>query len=399
VNQYDLRMTQSVWGNGVMMGTDPIGDYSMLARSRRITAMLAHGAMAGANMGMPPIPGMSGFNPASFGMPVGQTGVITVDEQLQQSVYNSIMSGAILTLSQLLLYGTGIVVTNFKPRYSQSEAGTTVKVPYFDVMPAVQTIAVDGDAGQPVKVESSEEQNTVVHGYLGRAQTEMTELFSPFGGQIQSEFSSQARVRFAEWADLLLVTEAMNKAVAADVPVTNPRYKRFKTVYSATVASRFRRQLFIDSLQQRGAFGFSNLPKIIIVHTDVIADMLSVNDAIGNMNLVSGAEQMANRDLTMATTQASPTGLMLMPFNVPIAVTGHAAFKPAVTGSDLPKYRSLMLWQNALGWMQNPIVELLTQGNIHIPTKETAMHTYAVAHAYKRADMNPLPGFFCIEHN
>lgn len=396
---HNLRAVQSVWGNGAIQGTDPIGDYSMIARSRRITAMIAAGAMAGANMDMPKIPGMSGFNPASFGMPVGQTGVITVDQQLQQSVYNSIMSGAILTLSQLLLYGTGIVVTNFQPRYSQSEQGTTVKVPYFDVMPAVQTIATDGDAGQPVIIESSEEQNTVRHGYLGKAQTDMTTMFSPFGGQINAEFSSQARVRFAEWADLLLVTEAMTKATAADVPTTNPRAPRFKSVYSATTASRFRRQLFIDSLAQRGAFGFSNMPKLLIVHTDVIADMLSVNDAIGNMNLVSGAEQMANRDLTMATTSASPTGLMLMPFNIPIAVTGHDIFKPSVTSNNLPKYRSLLLWQNALAWAQNPIVELLTDANIHIPRRDMAMHTYAVAHAYKRADMSPLPGFFCIEHN
>ena len=49
--------------------------------------------------------------------------------------------------------------------------------------------------------------------------------------------------------------------------------------------------------------------------------------------------------------------------------------------------------------MQNPIVELKTTENIHIPRYDTAMHTYAVAHAYKRADMNPLPGFFCMEHN
>jgi hypothetical protein len=396
---YDFRNGQSAWANGTMLGFDPTGNHSMIARSRRITAAIACGAMAAPTMGMPSIPGMAGFNPANFGMPTGQTGVITVDGQLQQKVYNSIVSGAILTLSQLLLYGTGIVVTNFKPRFSQSDMGTTVVVPYFDVMPPVQTIAVDGDAGQPVIVESSEEQNTVVHGYLGKAQTEMTAMFSPFGGQIDAEFSSQARVRFAEWADLLLVNEAMSKAVAADVPDVNPRSNRFRTVYSATVASRFRRQLFLDSLQQRGAFGFSSMPKIIIVHTDVIADMLTVNDAIGNMNLVSGAEQLANRDLTMSATSASPTGLALMPFNIPIAVTGHAAFKPTVTPGDLPKYRSLMLWQNALGWMQNPIVELKSTENIHIPRYDTAMHTYAVAHAYKRADMNPLPGFFCMEHN
>lgn len=399
---YDLRTLQSVW-NGGYATANPVGDYSMLARSRKITEQVAYQrahSMASLGMpnmtGLPPIPGMGGFN---MPMPMGQTGVMVVDEQLQQKVYNSIISGAILTVGQLLLYGSGVVVSDFSPRYSQSEQGTTVYIPYFDAMPPVQTLANDGDAGQPVKVLNSEEQNTVKHGYIGRAMTDMTKLFSPFGGMIQSEFSSQARVRFAEWADLLLVTEAMTKAVAADTP-TNPQIKRYKTVYSASAPpAKFRRQLYIDSLAQRGAFGFSNAPKILIVHTDVIADMMSVNDAIGNMNLVSGAEQMANRDLTMATTSASPTGLMLMPFNIPIAVTGSALFKPAVGAGELPKYRSLLLWQGALSWMQNPIVELLTQGNIHIPTSESAMHTYATAHAYKRAEMIDLPGFFCIEHN
>lgn len=400
MNADDLRMIQSVWGGS--FGSNPIGDFSMLARSRRITEQLGmQRAMTMSALGIPGsgAPTVQGFHPASFGMPQGQTGVITVDDQLQQKVYNTIISGAILTVGQLLLYGSGVVVSNFSPRYSQSETGTTVYIPYFNAMPAVQTIAVDGDAGAPVKVLSSEEQNTVKHGYIGREQTDMSQLFSPFGGMIQNEFSSQARVRFAEWADLLLVTEAMAKAVAADVPTTNPRAKRFKTVYSTTVASKFRRQLYIDSLAQRGAFGFSNAPKILIVHTDVIAEMMSVNDAIGNMNLVSGAEQMANRDLTMATTQASPTGLMLMPFNIPIAVTGSDLFKPAVGAGELPKYRSLLLWQGALAWMQNPIVELLSNANIRVPTNETAMHTYAIAHAYKRAEMIDLPGFFCIEHN
>lgn len=399
MNEHNLNALRSAWG-GTPYGVTPIADYSMIARSRRITAELAMAqsiAHQGNSFGMPNAPK---FGQNSFGMPGAQTGVMVVDEQLQQQLYTSIISGAILTLSNLLLFGSGVVTTNLNVRYSTNDQGTTVYVPYFSPMGPVQTIAVDGDAGNPQKILSTDESNVVQHGYIGMAHTEMTTMFSPFGGQLQGEFSTQARVRFAEWADLLLVSEAMTKATAADVPVTNPRSKRFKTVYAASSPlQKFRRQLFIDSLAQRGAFGFSNMPAMIIVHTDVIADMMSVNDAIGNMNLVSGAEQMANRDLTMATTQASPTGLMLMPFNIPIAVSGLDIFKPSVSNGDAAKYRSLLLWPRALGWLQNPVVTYRQNENIHKPSIESAMHTYAVAHAYKRGDMVDLPGFFCIEHN
>jgi hypothetical protein len=368
---------------------------SLMARSRRLQAELM--AMAGST---PQLPGMpSGGHFGLPGMPGATTGTMVVDEQLQQTVYQSIISGAILSVSPLLLYGTGVVTTNFQARYSPAEEGTTVNIPYFDPMGPMQTLAPDGTPGVPQKIESSEETNTIRHGYIGMALTEMTTLFSPFGGMIPGEFQAQARVRNAEWADGLLVTEAMTKAVAADTP-TNPQSKRLRSVYVSSGAPvKMRRQVYIDSLAQRGAFGFSNAPALMIVHTDVIADMMSVNDAIGNMNLVGGAEQLAQRDLTMATTSASPTGLMLLPFHIPIAVSGLDIFKPAVSGGNLPKYRSLLLYPRALGWRQNPMPMLLTDGNIHVPTKEAAIHFYAVAHAYKRADMVDLPGFFCIEHN
>jgi hypothetical protein len=390
----NMRGIGSTWG---MSGDNT----SLMARSRRLQAEMM--AMQAHVPQMPGMPIGGGFGVGSFGgmpMPGATTGTMVVDEQLQQKVYQDIISGAILTTSQILLYGTGVVVANFNARYSPSEEGTTVYVPYFDPMGPMQTLTPDGMPGVPQKVESSEEQNVIRHGYIGMAMTEMTELFSPFGGMIPGEFQAQARVRNAEWADQLLVTEAMTKATAAD-SATNPQSKRYKTVYvSSGAPAKFRRQLYIDSLAQRGAFGFSNAPALLIVHTDVIADMLSVNDAIGNMNLVSGAEQMAGRDLTMVTTSASPTGLMLAPFNIPIAVSGLDIFKPVAASSGvLAKYRSLMLYPRALGWRQNPRPMLLTDGNIHVPTKEAAIHFYAVAHAYKRADMIDLPGVFCIEHN
>lgn len=390
MNGTNLRMVGSA-----LTGAE--GDFSTMARSRRLQAQIGQ-----RSMGMPgglQMPGFAGAGLPGFGMPGATTGTMVVDEQLQQKVYQNIVSGAILTSSQLLLYGTGVVVTNFSARYQPSEEGTTVYVPYFNPMGPVQNLLPDGQPGIPQKITSSEESNIVRHGYIGMAMTEMTEMFSPFGGMLQGEFEAQARVRVAEWADGLLVDEAMTKAVAADSP-TNPQSKRYKTVYvSSGPGSKFRRQLYIDSLAQRGAFGFSNAPALLIVHTDVIADMMSVNDAIGNMNLVGGAEQMAARDLTMATTAASPTGLMLLPFNIPIAVTGLAAFKPAVTPGDNAKYRSLLLYPRALGWRMNPRPILRATENIHVPTFESALHMYAVAHAYKRADMVDLPGFFCIEHN
>lgn len=329
--------------------------------------------------------------------PVGQAGVTVVDDTLQQSVYTDIMSGAILTSGSLLLFGTGVVVTNFSVRYSQSEAGTTVKVPYFKVMPAMQTITADGDEGVPVKLESEEEQNTVRHGYLGAIMSEMAQLFSPFGGLMPVEFRAQAAVRNSEWADLLLVNEAIDKAIAAD-SASNPLTRRYLSVYSASNPPvKFRRTTYLQGLQARGANGFNERPSLLIVHTDTIADMAMVNDSIGNPNLVTG---VGGQDMMQInSSSASPTGLMLVPYGIPIAVTDLAAFKPAVGGGNLPKYRSLALWPRALAWNQNPALRIETNRNIRIPSDEMAGHTYAVAHAFKRRDMSPLPGMFVWEHN
>jgi len=359
------------------------------ARARELSAQMAAGLLRlGGNAG--PI-GMSGF-----GGPVGQTGVTTVDDTLQQSVYTDIMSGAILTSGNLLLFGTGVVTTNFQVRYSQSDSGTTVKVPYFKVMPPMQTIVNDGDEGIPTKLESEEEQNLVRHGYIGAIMTEMAQLFSPFGGLMPAEFRAQAAIRNAEWADGLLIDEAISKAIAADA-ATNPRAKRFLTVYDATTAARFRRTVYLNGLKARGAMGFNEKPALLVVHTDTIADMAMVNDAIGNPNLVQG---IGGQDMMQINaSSASPTGLMLVPYMVPIAVTDLAAFKPTVSGGDLPKYRTLGLWPRALGWNQNPALRIETLRNIRIPSDEMAGHTYAVAHGFKRRDMSPLPGFFVWEHN
>ena len=329
--------------------------------------------------------------------PMGQAGVTTVDDTLQQSVYTDIMSGAILTSGGLLLFGTGVVVSNFSVRYSQSEAGTTVKVPYFKVMPAMQTIASDGDEGIPQKLESEEEQNTVRHGYLGAIMTEMSQLFSPFGGLMPAEFRAQAAIRNSEWADLLLVNEAISKATAAD-SASNPQVKRYLSVYSASAPPvKFRRSTYLAGLTARGASGFNEKPALLIMHTDVVGDLALVNDAIGNPNHVHG---IGSQDMmAINASSASPTGLMLVPYMVPIAVTDLAEFKPTPSGSDLQKYRTLALWPGALGWNQNPALRIETNRNIRIPSDEMAGHTYAVAHAFKRRNMSPLPGVFCWEHN
>lgn len=362
------------------------------AQARDMAARMAAGLM-GLGMGAQGS-GPAGMFPFGGGMPLGQTGVTTVDDTLQQAVYTDIMSGAILTSGNLLLFGTGVVVGNFSVRYSQSESGTTVKVPYFKVMPPMQTIANDGDEGIPTKLESEEEQNVVRHGYVGAIMTEMAQLFSPFGGLMPAEFRAQAAVRNAEWADGLLVDEAISKGIAAG----SDQAKRYLSVYqTAAPPNKFRRTTYLQGLRNRGAMGFNEKPALLVVHTDVIADMAMVNDAIGNPNLVSG---VGSQDMMQINaSSASPTGLMLVPYMVPIAVTDLAQFKPTVSGGNLQKYRTLGLWPRALGWNQNPSLRIETNRNIRIPSDEMAGHTYAVAHAFKRRDMSPLPGVFVWEHN
>lgn len=366
------------------------------AQARIMAAQVAAG-LVGLGMGGMQGNGPAGIFPLGNTMPMGQAGVTTVDDTLQQSVYTDIMSGAILTSGSLLLFGTGVVTTNFSVRYSQSEAGTTVKVPYHKVMPPMQTIAVDGDEGIPTKLESEEEQNTVMHGYIGAIMTEMAQLFSPFGGLMPAEFRAQAAVRNAEWADLLLVNEAMTKAAAADAP-GNPIAKRFLSVYSTLgPAVKFRRSLYLQGLTARGAMGFNEKPSLIIMHTDVVGDLALVNDAIGNPNHVQG---IGSQDMmAINASSASPTGLMFVPYMVPIAVTDLAAFKPTVGVGELQKYRTMALWPNALGWNQNPALRIETNRNIRIPSDEMAGHTYALAHLFKRRNMSPLPGAFVWEHN
>jgi hypothetical protein len=375
---YNLSTAGSAWGpqhRGKVTASRAIQQQIIEERSRKAAMM----------------PGFSG--PGAY-----EIGTTTVDDTLQQKVYTDIVSGAILTSSPLLMFGSGVVMANFNARFAPGEEGTTVSVPYFDPIGPMQTLEPDGKPGVPYKITSHDEQNTIKHGYIGMAATEMAELFSPFGAQMRDEFQAQARVRNAEWADTLLVTEAVTKAVAAGDAAA--RAKRFLTKYVASGPPyKFRRQLWIDALHARGALGFTSMPALLVVHVDVLADMMSVNDAVGNMNLVKAADVASMRDVAAKTTEASPTGLMLDPFNIPIAVSSLDVFKPAVGAGELPKYRSLILWPRALGWRQTPRPILQATTNIHVPVNEMAMHTYAVAHAYKRADMVDLPGVFVIEHN
>lgn len=332
-----------------------------------------------------------------------QTGVTTVDQMLQQKVYTDIVSGAILTLGPLLLYGLGAVITNFNFRYAQAEQGTTVYIPYWDVLPPVQTLAVDGDEGTPYQMQQSDEQNVVRHGYFGAAETVMAQLFSPFGGMMPSEFQAQMRIRMAEWADSLLLNEAISKT--ANTALTGAaKDARVLDIYQASGTPRkFRRIEYINGITQRAtasanAMAQQEKPVLLIVHVETLGDMMTVNNAIGDMNLVTGSDA-PSQPMQISVTSASPTGLMMVPFNIPIGVTANAAFKPAVGAGQLPKYISLAVYEKALAWQQNPQMMMLEDLNIRIPKREWAGHSWAVAHMYKRHNMLDLPGVFAWKHN
>jgi hypothetical protein len=370
----------------------------------QMAAMMQGGAMGAAPhlAGLPGMPSaMPGMQPmglppgGALGMPLGvsDTGVTVVDNITRETLLLDIVTGAILS-DPVVLYGLGVVVTNFRGSFSQDQLGTAVKVPYWNILPEFQDLNSDGDKVNYYQLRSLAEENTIKHAGIGLQVTDWAQLFTRDGGRSQEEFANQARARWASKADGALLQEAMTKAVAADDTVfeENTQARRYLDVYNAGTPRYFGRELYIDGIGARGAIGVNEKPALIVMHTDTLTRSMKVNNAIGDPNLIAGANQSS--DDRMQVLMAGPTELTMVPYNVPIMATDSALFKPAAG-----KYRTLALYKNALAWWQNPGMTIERARDIDTPSDKLALHMWYVAHCYQRRDMSPRAGVFCWQHN
>jgi len=357
-----------------------------------LPGMMGLAAMAAGN-----VPSQTGM-PGALGMPLGSadTGVTIVDNMVQQTLMLDIVTGAIIT-SPVLLYGLGIVATNFRGSFVQTDLGKQLSVPYWSTIGEFQDLDNDGDELQYYQMSNKAETNIVRHAAIGMAITDWTQLFTAHGSQSQAEFGNQARMRWAQKADKMLVSAAMTKAVAADNAdfAEDTQARRYLDVYNASTPRYFNDELYIDGIGARGAIGVNEEPALIIMHNDVLTRSMKVKNAIGDANLIQGggkatAEQMQ----VLLGTGAGPTKRMLVPHMVPVAATDSSLFKVS-TG----RYRTMALYPNALAWWQNPAMNIERQRNIKIPADELALHMWYVAHAYQRREMSPRSGVFVWEHN
>jgi hypothetical protein len=369
--------------------------------AKHINAQLAGlpGMRAGTiDLGMAPFQTIQNAMPGSFGMPLGSadTGLTVVDNMVQQTLLLDIVTGAILT-SPVLLYGLGIVSTNFRGNFVQTDLGKQISIPYWNTIAAFQDLVNDGDNVQFYQMMSKAETNFVRHAAIGMAVSDWTQFFTTHGAQSQTEFGDQARMRWSEKADSMLVSAAMTKAVAIDNPdfPEDTQARRYLNVYNGSTPRFFNDELYIDGIGARGAIGVNEDPALIIMHNDVLTRSMKVKNAIGDANLIQGggkatAEQMQ----VLLGTGAGPTKRMLVPHMVPIAATDSALFKV----SD-GRYRTMALYPKALAWWQNPAMNFEKRRNIAIPADEIALHMWYIAHCYQRRDMSPRAGVFVWEHN
>ncbi len=212
------------------------------------------------NLGTVPHVTIPNVQPGALGMPLGSatTGVTIVDNFVQQTLMVDIITGAILT-SPVLLYGLGVVATNFRGTFVQTDLGKQVDVPYWNTIAEFQDLENDGDELSYYQLSSKAERNYVRHAAIGLEITDWAQLFTTHGAQAQSEFGNQARMRWAQKADAKLISAAMTKAVAGNNAdfAEDTQARRYLNVYSASVPRYFNDDLYIDGIGARGAIGIN----------------------------------------------------------------------------------------------------------------------------------------------
>ncbi|MGK3995105.1 phage major capsid protein [Sorangium sp. So ce1024] len=271
------------------------------------------------------------------------------------------------------LYGSPAVVQNNSlpannVNGGKMKGGETIQVPYFNNLGELDEIATDGDSLTPVALTMSDETATIRH--FGKA-VELT-TWSQIKGLYADPYKECARqlvmAAKRKWDEVLIAT------AGASLPADN-----IHDVWNAVTPVLLNWDVMVDAKLKFGDEQSSIV--MLSVHSKVYGDIMKLKDTTGRPLLVDAND-----------------GSLPKFMGIPVKVSDRNAVVPAAGGTPA-KYKSRIYKAGALALWLNGQPSVKEDEDILKDTDLVAIHTYFVAHRYKRTPGATRPGVVEIVTN
>jgi hypothetical protein len=231
------------------------------------------------------------------------------------------------------------------------KGGDTVKVPYFDAIGELDDVT-EGNALTPVALAQTSETASVIHSGKAGEITNWAQLTAMFSDPY-AEYAKQFAAATMRRIDKNLITAAGTTTLSNDISG------------NAGAAAQINYDAMVDAKMKWADEQDASEVSLFVCHSKVFGDMLKLKDSTGRPLVVMNA---ADGELPRFV-------------GMPVAVSDRVT----TSGSGASTiYTNLLCKKAALAAWVNGAPEVLEDRDILTNSKVTAVHTYHVAHLYKR---------------
>lgn len=303
------------------------------------------------------------------GYQTGQQGVTLMDGQFVPQIFVDAVRAGFPGMRAL--FGTGAARINTNMPYGNDWIGREIVIPYFNLLGELQDIdgagnVADGGALTPTMLTSFPEKATIHHsgGAVEWTKWAMANPIDPYG-----EGARQLNVATVRRADKALIDIA-----CANVANEWDKYTVDSTAGTTKVILTY--DQIVSGRSVLGDYGLNMRPACMVAHSKVVTDLYNTKDGIGRPLLIQGTDLNIN---------------LLAPLNLPV-ITSDRMPVVAASGSTPAKYKSLLLWPDALVFWMNGTPMFVPWMNPAIPSSQLYIHSFWAAHRYTNLDQMPIPG-------
>lgn len=277
-------------------------------------------------------------------------GITTRSDLVSVDILQETISAAFA--GKIALAGTGAAIMSptlpgFGPDGAKYVGGSTIRVPYFDSIGELDDIT-EGDALTPVGLSTTEETATIIHSGKAGEMTNWAQLAAQFADPY-AEYGKQFATAWLRRMDANLITAAKTTTLVHDVSAEVGALAQIS--YNA----------MSGALHKWGDELGDEMPVLMVAHSDIVRDMRNLKDSTGRPLLM---DSLADGQLPK---------FMGIPVKASDRLTATASVYPV-----------LICRRGALAAWYNGAPQVMEDKDILSDSQITAIHTYHVAHLYKR---------------
>lgn len=278
-------------------------------------------------------------------------GLTTRSNSIVVDILQETITGAFA--GKVALAGTGAAIMSstlpgFGPDGARYVGGSTINVPYFDTIGELDDVS-EGDALTPVALTTTNETSAVIHSGKAGEITNWAQLAAQFADPY-AEYAKQFATAWIRRLDRNLIDKAAATDLVLDVSA------------NVGAAAQIGYDNMSSALFKWGDELGDEMPVLMVAHSAIIRDMRNLKDSTG-------------RPLLM---DSLVSGEMPRFMGIPV----KASDRLVANASSV--YNVLICRRGALACWYNGMPNVAEDFDILADTQITAVHTYHVAHLYKR---------------